>query len=79
MTKITKKGKRVFSFIDNDEEIELFILEGITINLENYESARVQVGLKVPLKVKDLNIAKKEVSEWIEDTLQEKFEEISNG
>ena len=79
MTKITKKGKKVFSFIDNEEEIELFILEGITINLENYESARVQVGLKVPLKVKDLNTAKKEVSEWIEDTLQEKFEEISNG
>jgi len=79
MTKITKKGKPVFSFLDKDDDIELFILEGMTINLENYESARVQIGLKVPLKAKDLEKAKQEVSEWIEDKLQEKFEEIANG
>ena len=78
---VMKNGKKIknpFSFLKPDDIIDLSISEHITINLGNYESAKITVGLTVPVEVSNLNKAKEEVFNFIDETLNTKVEEIES-
>jgi len=81
MSKVTikKNGKKIhnpFSFLTKDDVVDLYISEHITANLGNYESAKISIGLTVPVKVGLINTAKKEVFEYLDEALNDKLSEI---
>lgn len=49
---------------------------GLTLNLGNYESAKVTVGLKLPCDPRDLDAAYEKGKQWVAHRLQSEVEDI---
>ena len=73
-----KKIKNPFSFLKPDDVVDLYISEQVTVNLGNYESAKIMAGLTVPVEVGNIDKAKQEVFNFIDETLNNKIAEIEN-
>lgn len=43
---------------------------GVTLNLGNYESARIEVGVEVPCYMEDVELADEWAKKWCEDRLR---------
>lgn len=76
--KRTVGGKKI-SENTEDEEISVhkFVTEpakvtlnqGVTINLGNFENARIDVGISVPCYVEETDVAYTEASRWLEQRI----------
>lgn len=49
---------------------------GLTINLGNFESARVDVSVSMPCYVEELDAAYTQAKKWVEDRLQAEVETV---
>jgi hypothetical protein len=52
---------------------------GLTINLGNYESCRLDVGLTLPCPREDVDVAFAKVKAWVEQRVTEEVAEIQAG
>lgn len=78
-------GKNAKEEIKNEVlEVRLFVTEpavvsrgyGLTLNLGNYESARVDVGIKVPCYREEAEVADVFARKWCEDRIQDEVKEV---
>ena len=47
---------------------------GVTKNQGNYESLRLDVGVKIPCYVEEITEVEKQASEWVDDRMTDKLE-----
>lgn len=52
---------------------------GLTINLGNYESARLDVSVEVPCYKEQVDDAYQQAKDWVEERVQQEVAEIKGG
>lgn len=62
-----------------EEPALVHVSYGLTLNLGNFESARIDVGLKVPCYKEQADDAYRVASSWAEERLQGEIAEIRKG
>lgn len=79
--RFVRSDKTSYTSRDNQEEVEVRTFEtqpavvkrsyGMTINMGNYESARVEVGVEIPCYVEDVELADEWASKFCESKISE--------
>lgn len=81
----TVSGKEVSSTQDEEEiEIHQFITEpakvtltmGVTLNLGNYEGARIDVGITVPCYKEEVDQAHADALKWVETRIVKEIDQL---
>lgn len=52
---------------------------GVTINLGNYESARVHHGIKVPCYTEEIGMASKWAEEWVKEKVKQEIASVKGN
>lgn len=52
------------------EPAEVYVEYGVTLNLQNFESARLTVGVRMPCYKEEVNDAYEYAAKWVEDRVQ---------
>jgi hypothetical protein len=52
---------------------------GMTLNLSNYESARIDVGVEVPCYVEDIHLADKWAADFCEERVMQEVGKVRGG
>lgn len=50
---------------------------GLTLNRGNYESLRLDIGVKIPCYVEEISEIEKQASDWVDVRMSEKLDEIN--
>jgi len=67
----------VHRFITTPAEVSYSV--GITLNMGNFESARVDVGIKMPCYVEEVDVTFRRVQAWAERLLSQERDKITDA
>ena len=68
---------RIRPFVTNPANIS--VKAGATVNLGNYESARVDVMLSVPCYVEEIDEVYEQTKDWVDRMVKKEYDELSRS
>lgn len=67
----------IHRFLTTPAEVSYSV--GLTLNMGNYESARVDVGIKMPCYVEEVDVTYRRIQAWAEKLLSEERDKIKDA
>jgi len=68
---------RIRPFATNPATVS--VKAGATVNLGNFESARIDVMLSMPCYVEEVNFIYEQVKDWVDDRVQKEYKELKES
>lgn len=68
---------RIRPFVTNTANVS--VKAGATVNLGNYESARVDVMLSVPCYVEEIDEVYEQTKDWVDRMVKKEYDELSRS